>query len=204
LFVLNQEQGEYLVKLARATIEYELGLVAKPRTDDAPDVTKAKCGVFVTLNTVQGESESLRGCIGYPYPIKDLLTAVIDSAHNAAFSDPRFPPVDKEEMDNIKVEVSVLTPPQPVKVGNPMEYPAKVKVGRDGLILSRGMRRGLLLPQVAVEWGWDSEEFLSQCCFKAGIPPDSWLLEGTEIQVFQALIYSERSPHGDIVRHEID
>jgi uncharacterized protein (TIGR00296 family) len=203
LFVLNAEHGEYLVKLARTVIESELGLVERPRTADAPSVTKAKCGVFVTLNTVRDEGETLRGCIGYPYPIKDLLTAVMDSAHNAAFGDPRFPPVERDEMDHIKVEVSVLTPPLIVKVSNPIEYPSKVKVGRDGLILSRGMRRGLLLPQVAVDWGWDAEEFLSQCCFKAGLPPDSWLLEGTEVQVFQAIIYVERSPRGEVVRHEI-
>jgi uncharacterized protein (TIGR00296 family) len=76
-------------------------------------------------------------------------------------------------------------------------------VGRDGLIMSRGYRRGLLLPQVAVEWGWDSEEFLAQCCYKAGLPPDSWLLDDTEVQRFQAIIYSEDSPRGIVSRHEL-
>jgi uncharacterized protein (TIGR00296 family) len=191
------------VKLARALIESELGINAKPNLGDAPDVTKTKCGVFVTLNIVSEGGDQLRGCIGYPYPIKDLLSAVIDSAHNAAFGDPRFPPVTKCEIENIKVEVSILTPPVTVEVSDPRDYPNKVKIGRDGLILSRGLRRGLLLPQVAVDWGWDSEEFLSQCCFKAGLPPDSWLLKGTEIQIFQAIIYTELTPRGKVVKHEI-
>jgi len=106
-------------------------------------------------------------------------------------------------MDSILVEVSVLTPPETIKVENPKDIPGEVMVGRDGLIMGRGYRRGLLLPQVAVEWGWDSEEFLAQCCYKAGLPPDSWLLEDTEVQRFQAIIYSENSPRGRVSRHKL-
>lgn len=135
--------------------------------------------------------------------MKDLLTAVKESALNAAFEDPRFPPVKKEEMDGIVVEVSVLTPPETLEIVKPGDVPGEIIVGRDGLIIGRGYRRGLLLPQVAVDWGWDSEEFLAQCCYKAGLPPDSWLLEGTEIQRFQAIIFAEASPRGAVVRHEL-
>jgi len=184
-------------------IEARLGSTSEPDTSDAPKVTETRCGVFVTLNKLEGSGHTLRGCIGYPYPIKDLLTAVKESAVNAAFEDPRFPPVSRDEVDSILIEVSVLTPPETIKVDHPIDMPGEVVVGRDGLIISRGYRRGLLLPQVAVEWGWDSEEFLAQCCFKAGLPPDSWLLDGTEVQRFQAIIYSEDSPRGRVSRHEL-
>ncbi len=204
MFTLNQKEGEYIVRLARASIESELGLTGKPDTRDAPEITKTKCGVFVTLSVIDGERDILRGCIGYPYPIKDLLSAVIESASNAAFSDPRFPRVSVKDMPKIKVEVSVLTPPERIKVKNPREYPEKLKVGQDGLIISKGIWRGLLLPQVAVNCGWDSEEFLSQCCFKAGLSPDSWLLEDTEVQKFQAIIYAEESPNGKIMKNTLD
>jgi len=200
---LTQEDGEYLVRLARKEIEARLGLTHEPDTSDAPEVTETMCGVFVTLNKLEGSGHRLRGCIGYPYPVKDLLTAVRESALNAAFDDPRFPPVSKNEVDSILVEVSVLTPPETIKVEHPKDVPGEVLVGRDGLIISRGYNRGLLLPQVAVEWGWDSEEFLAQCCYKAGLPPDSWLLDGTEVQRFQAIIYSEESPRGRVSRHEL-
>ena len=196
-------EGEYLVRLARTEIEARLGITREPDTSDAPEATKTMCGVFVTLNKLEGTGHRLRGCIGYPYPMKDLLTAIRESALNAAFDDPRFPPVSKNEMDSILVEVSVLTPPEKIKVEHPKDIPGEVVVGRDGLIMSRGYRRGLLLPQVAVEWGWDSEEFLAQCCYKAGLPPDSWFLEGTEVQRFQAIIYSEDSPRGRVSRHEL-
>jgi uncharacterized protein (TIGR00296 family) len=106
-------------------------------------------------------------------------------------------------MDEIVVEVSVLTPPEVVKVDDPRRFPEQVKVGVDGLIIRRGGRSGLLLPQVAVDWEWDAEEFLSQCCVKAGLPPDSWLIPGTEVQKFQALIFAEESPRGTIKRVEI-
>jgi uncharacterized protein (TIGR00296 family) len=196
-------EGEYLVRLARTMIEARLGLTSEPDTGDAPKVTETMCGVFVTLNKLEGSGHRLRGCIGYPYPVKDLLTAVRESALNAAFDDPRFPSVSKNEMDSILVEVSVLTPPETIKVENPKDIPGEVVVGRDGLIMGRGYRRGLLLPQVAVEWGWDSEEFLAQCCYKAGLPSDSWLLEDTEVQRFQAIIYSENSPRGRVSRHKL-
>lgn len=204
MFTITDEEGKYMVKLARATIEAELGLREAPSRDDAPKVTQEKCGVFVTLNKVGAGSHSLRGCIGYPYPVKRLLDALTESATNAAFDDPRFPPVKASEMERILVEISVLTPPETIRVATPREHSSHVKVGEDGLIVSRGMRRGLLLPQVATDWGWDPEEFLSQCCLKAGLPPDAWLLEGTEVQRFQAIIFAEENPGGAVARHELN
>lgn len=202
-FDLSLEEGAFLVGLARRTIESVLGGGRPPSTSEAPEVAKRHCGVFVTLNKVRGGEHSLRGCIGYPYPVKALADAVFDVAHGAAFEDPRFPRVSAGEMDEIVVEVSVLTPPEVVKVDDPRRYPEQVKVGVDGLIIRRGGRSGLLLPQVAVDWEWDAEEFLSQCCVKAGLPPDSWLMPDTEVQKFQALIFAEESPRGTIKRVEI-
>jgi len=204
VFTITDEEGKYMVKLARATIEAELGLREAPSRADAPKVTQEKCGIFVTLNKAGAGSHSLRGCIGYPYPVKRLLDALTESATNAAFDDPRFPPVKASEMERILVEISVLTPPETIRVATPREHSSHVKVGEDGLIVSRGMRRGLLLPQVATDWGWDPEEFLSQCCLKAGLPPDAWLLEGTEVQRFQAIIFAEENPGGAVARHELN
>jgi len=96
--------------------------------------------------------------------------------------------------------VSVLTPPQIIEVKKTDEYPNKIKVGEDGLVVERGMFKGLLLPQVPVEWKWDAEEFLCQCCIKAGLSPDYWLLNGTKIYKFQAIIFEEEEPKGAVKR----
>ena len=103
-----------------------------------------------------------------------------------------------EELDHVVFEVSVLTPPEPIEVENPREYCSKIKVGRDGLIVERSYCKGLLLPQVPVEWNWDEEAFLCQCCIKAGLPPDSWLLKGTKIYKFSCIIAQETSSKGPV------
>ncbi|HUS78581.1 MAG TPA: TIGR00296 family protein [Patescibacteria group bacterium] len=202
-FELSQVEGEYIVRLARGAIEAVLGAGEAVNTDEASVKLREECGVFVTLNKVEGGSHSLRGCIGFPYPVKPLVEAIADSAVSAALRDPRFPPVEVGEMDEIVVEVSVLTPPEVIEVASPEGYPEQVEVGRDGLIVARRDNRGLLLPQVPVEWGWDAEEFLSQCCIKAWLPPDAWLLPGTEISKFRAIIFAEVSPRGAVERVEL-
>jgi len=202
-FELSDEEGAYLVGLAREAIESQLRFGRTTVPDGASEHLRTECGVFVTLNLVEGDSHRLRGCIGLPYPTKPLVDAVVDSAVSAALKDPRFPAVSYDEMASIAVEVSVLTPPEVVSVEKSEEYPGAVEVGRDGLIISRGGNRGLLLPQVPVEWGWDAEEFLSQCCVKAWLPPDAWLLPGTEVSRFQAIIFSEGEPRGEVKRVEL-
>ena len=197
-FELSPMEGVYLVRLARRAIEVMLrsGDVVEP--SDAPEKVRVPCGVFVTLNRVEGSSHSLRGCIGFPYPVKSLAEAVVDAAISAALRDPRFNPVSIKEMDSIVVEVSVLTPPEIISVEMPEQYPDLIEVGKDGLIVTRGINQGLLLPQVPVEWRWDAEEFLTQCCMKAGLTPDSWLLPDTKISKFRAIIFSEDEPRGAI------
>jgi len=200
-FQLNQQEGEYLVKLARKAVEEYLknGKVISP-AKDAPLKLLERCGVFVTINSVRDGGKELRGCIGYPYPTTMLAQAVIESAVNSATQDPRFYPLTNQELGSVVFEVSVLTPPELVKTDNPKKYLSHIKVGKDGLIIERGGCKGLLLPQVPVEWRWDEEEFLCQCCIKAGLPPDNWLLKDTKIYKFQAIIFEEETPRGEIER----
>jgi len=203
-FHLTHEDGKFLVRLARETVEKYLKdgkMMQAPK--DVSSKLMEHCGVFVTLNSVRGREKELRGCIGFPYPTHPLVEAVIGSAIDSATQDPRFSPLSHDELDSIVFEVSVLTPPKLIKVEKPTEYPSKIEVGKDGLIVERGYYKGLLLPQVPVEWNWNEEEFLCQCCIKAGLPPDNWLLKETKIYKFQAIIFEELEPKGEIVRKEL-
>jgi uncharacterized protein (TIGR00296 family) len=200
--IYSNDDGKFLIKLARKTVdEYVHHKNKLQAPEDTPDHLKAKSGVFVTLNTQSGDITSLRGCIGRPYPTQPLIEATIDSAVDAAVHDPRFSPVSPKELDSIIVELSVLTPPRKLEYTNPDELLNLVKIGQDGLIVSRGMWRGLLLPQVPVEWKWDVKEFLQHTCNKAGLPGNAWKELDTEFMAFQAEIFGELKPHGNIVRN---
>lgn len=200
-FQLSLEEGIFLVRLARTTAEEYLKTKKQMRIpENIPQKLLQFCGVFVTINSIENGEKKLRGCIGYPYPTTPLTQAIIESAINSATQDPRFHPISLSELENVVFEISVLTPPQIIKVEKPSEYPSKIKVGEDGLIVEKGMFKGLLLPQVPVEWKWDKEEYLCQCCIKAGLPPDCWLLKGTKIYKFQALIFEEEKPRGEVKR----
>jgi len=198
---LSLEEGKFLVELARKAVEEYLK--SRKRISASENISEKllqPCGVFVTINTIRDGEKELRGCIGYPYPTTPLVQAVIESAISSATQDPRFYPLSLSELDNVVFEVSVLTPPQLIEVKKPSEYLTKIMVGKDGLIVERGMFKGLLLPQVSVEWEWDEEEFLCQCCIKAGLPPDCWLLKDTKIYKFQAIIFEEEKPRGEVKR----
>jgi uncharacterized protein (TIGR00296 family) len=203
-FQLALEEGKFLVNLARqAVTEY----LEQRKSLQVPKNVVPKlmepCGVFVTLNSYRNGTKVLRGCIGLPYPTTPLVEAVIDAAVSAATQDPRFPPVAKEELDQIVFEVSVLTPPEQVIAEKPTDYISKIKVGRDGLIMEKGYSKGLLLPQVPVELKWNTEEFLCQTAMKAGLSPDAWLLKDTKIYKFQAIIFEEQTPKGNIKQKTI-
>ncbi|MEM3381911.1 MAG: TIGR00296 family protein [Candidatus Bathyarchaeia archaeon] len=193
---LQLDEGRFLVEVSRRAItEYlKVRKIIQP-PPETPSKLFMNSGVFVTLrNHATGE---LRGCIGFPEPTSRLIEATITSAIEAATGDPRFPPVTLEELDELTIEVSVLTPPQEIDA-SPEEIPKRIVIGVDGLIVSRGSKRGLLLPQVAVEWNWDQEEFLANCSMKAGLPPDGWLLKGTKVFKFQAEIFREKGPNGPV------
>jgi uncharacterized protein (TIGR00296 family) len=200
-FELNIEEGKFLIQLARNAVKEYLETrryIKAP--ENTPRTLLEHCGVFVTINSLKKGEKELRGCIGYPYPTNPLAEAVIDSAINAATQDPRFYPLSLSELGEVIFEVSVLTPPEAIEVKKPEEYLSKIKVGEDGLIVEKGIFKGLLLPQVPVEWGWCEEEFLCQCCVKAGLPPDSWLTKGAKIHKFTAIIFEEKTPKGEVKR----
>lgn len=175
-----QEKRE-LLNLARNTIFVYLSNGTREYPADPNPAFLPERGVFVTLHR-QGE---LRGCIGYPLPVKPLVEAVVDNAVSAATEDPRFPPVTLEEMELIDIEISVLTVPQEVKSVE------DVLVGRDGIIITKGYNRGLLLPQVPVEQRWDLNQYISYGCMKAGLPQDEWQ-RGVTIETFQAIVFGEK------------
>ena len=186
--MLNEKDKLFLLNLARNAItDYIVnGNIITPPTD-TPDYLEEKMGAFVTLN----KNNMLRGCIGYSEPFKPLVQAIIDVAIAAATSDPRFNKVTFDELDNIDLEISVLTKPELVIVNKPQEYLNKIVVGIHGLIVEKGICKGLLLPQVPVEWNWDVEEFLCQTCVKAGLMDDAWFDEDVKIYSFQAIIFKE-------------
>ncbi len=178
-FSLNSREKKYLLRIARAAIK--AGLEGKEYTPPSPPTERLKepRGVFVTLK-IKGK---LRGCIGYILPVKPLYIATAEMARAAAFRDPRFTPLSKDEFGKIEIEISVLTPPQPTT-------PSRVVVGRDGLIVSYMGAQGVLLPQVPVEEGWDRLRFLSAVCLKAGVERDCWR-KGAKLFSFQAIVFKE-------------
>jgi AmmeMemoRadiSam system protein A len=181
--MLTPEQRSQLLSIARRSIEAVLA-GHRPDLDAAsldPVLTRPS-GAFVTLHEQGGE---LRGCIGSIQAVAPLFQAVSSSAINAAFRDPRFFPVTAEELPALQLEISVMSP---IEVVTNIE---EIEVGRDGLIVSRGSRAGLLLPQVASEYGWDRETFLRQTCVKAGLPPDAWRSPDCRIERFSAEVFAE-------------
>jgi len=188
--LLTEKEGNIALELARrAIIEYLSG----NRTigaDDLPSVFYKNRGVFVTLNKRINTIKELRGCIGRPYPVMLLGDAIIISAINAATEDPRFMSVTIKEMDDIEIEVTVLTMPYKLE-GRPEELPGKIEIGRHGLIVQKGFNSGLLLPQVAEEHGFNAEEFLTQTCMKAGLTPDAWFDPDTQVCAFEGQIFSQ-------------
>lgn len=190
-------EGAELVRLARTAVEKYL---QESTIIKAERETQEKAGVFVTLNYVTTtKKEYLRGCIGFPLPERPLYQGVVEAAIAAATEDPRFPPLDIHELDNILFEISVLTPPERITV-SPADYGKEIEIGRDGLILQWRFGSGLLLPQVPVELKWDVEQYLANICYKAGAPPDVWLDPSSKLYKFQATVFKEVEPKGEVIR----
>ncbi|MFX1486830.1 MAG: TIGR00296 family protein [Promethearchaeota archaeon] len=196
---LNLKEGEYLIRFARKSIETYLTTGERLKTpEDAPKILYEKRGVFVTLQRILEDEKRLRGCIGFIVPQYSLIEATSHSSISAAVDDPRFPPVEFDELKRIAIEVSVLTPAQLVKISRPEDYLSKIKVGRDGLIAKLGWKTGVLLPQVPVEYGWNEEKFMRQTCIKAFLPQDAWKEDGFELYSFQSQIFEEKFPNGEV------
>lgn len=184
--LLSDDEGKLALRLARGTLDHVIGNNAQPDIS-LPPVFSDKRGVFVTL-TIEG---NLRGCIGFPYPVMPLGDAIAEAATAAALQDPRFHPVNKSELTAIRLEVTVLTVPVVMEC-TPKDRPAKVIVGKHGLIVKGQGRSGLLLPQVATEYGWDTGEFLDHTCIKAGFPGRCWDTDGVEVLTFEGQIFTEQ------------
>lgn len=185
--VLTADDGKLAIKIVRENILSYLNDETYQCGYELPEVFQEKLGVFVTLN----KNNTLRGCIGYPEPYEKLIDALLDVSLASAFDDPRFTPLTKDEFDEIEVEISVLTKPQKIVVDNYEEYLSKIELGVDGLIIEKGYNRGLFLPQVATEQNWNIEEYLTNLCYKAGLPSHSWMDDDSVLYNFQAQIINE-------------
>lgn len=178
---LSSEEQAALLRLARQSLEAHVCRKPLPPVQVEFPRLRQRRGAFVTLKK-HGE---LRGCIGHIWPVKPLYQTVIEMAEAAALYDYRFPPVKPEELEDLTIEISVLSPLRPISDLR------EIEVGKHGIYLTYGRFSGLLLPQVATEQGWDREEFLAHTCLKAGLPPDMWR-RGAKIQVFTAQVFGER------------
>lgn len=188
-FSLTQAQQDYLLALARKAVGRYLEKKETLEVDDEDldPALKKERGCFVTLN----KQEDLRGCIGHIEPQESLYKAVIDNAINAAVNDHRFNSVTSDELDQIAIEISILTVPQEVEFNSGQELKEKLREGVDGVILKRGVYQSTYLPQV-----WDQlpdrEEFLRRLCRKGGMSQDCWQDPATEVHVYQAFVFSEK------------
>ncbi len=198
--MLTLEEGTKAVHFARQIIQDHLQH-AKHTSSNLGGSFHQKQGVFVTLHTFP--DHELRGCIGIPLPIMTLEEALIESAKSVT-RDPRFPPLQRKELDAIVVETTVLTKPQRINAPQPQDYLKHILIGRDGLLVEQSFYKGLLLPQVPVEQEWEPEEYLSHACMKAGLPPDAWIDKATKISTFQGQIFTEIKPQGSIKEIHLD
>jgi uncharacterized protein (TIGR00296 family) len=198
--MLTLDEGKKAVNYARNTVETFVKNNTTP-SNDLKGVFSEKQGAFVTIHTFP--EHDLRGCIGIPLPVMSLKEAISEGAKSAT-RDPRFLPLGENELNNIIIEVTILTPPMIIEVDKPEEYLSNIEIGRDGLIVEQGFYKGLLLPQVPVEQGWDKEEFLSHTCMKAGLLPDAWFDKSTKVSKFSGQVFTEVKPHGEIKEKKLD
>ncbi len=184
--MLNNSEKKELLLLARNTIEKYItsGIILSPDTGKITPEMKKNFGAFVTLHN----NGRLRGCIGMITTEEPLYKTIIQMAIAAAAEDPRFEPVSADELKDIDIEVSVLSKPEKV---NSID---EIELGKHGVIVKKGLRSGVFLPQVAAETGWDKKTFMEQLCAgKAGLEPDAYLKPGTEIFIFTADVFGENN-----------
>ncbi len=181
----SSDRRSELLSIARRSIDRKLNGEGPLEVLERPHAEEASCGVFVTLKM----KSDLRGCIGTLAAEEGISRTVAEFALNAAFEDPRFPPLTLEEWRDVLVEISILSPPRLIAEEH-------FEVGRHGLILEIGGRRGLLLPQVAEEWGFTKEQFLGALARKAGLPEDGWKLPGAKLYAFEAEVFGEEAGAG--------
>lgn len=186
--MLTQDQEERLLEIARSNIERFVTEAERIEPEPKPWMKKER-GVFVTLKS---SSDQLRGCIGKPYPNQTILEAVLESSASAT-QDPRFPPLGEGELDDVEIEITVLTSPEEIEVDNLKEAEEKIELGKHGLVVRRRSLQGLLLPQVPEDHGMNLEEFLDHTCRKAGLSPGAWRKEEVSLLRFQGQVFSKSS-----------
>jgi AmmeMemoRadiSam system protein A len=186
---LSEDEGNYLLKVARSTIKKRLNNEEQPQIDwkDLPEKFQEQLGTFVTI-TIDG---NLRGCIGHIIPRETAIEGIRENAINAAFRDPRFPPLTREEFDHIEIEISILTAPEELRYTDADDLLNKLRPGVDGVIIKKGYHEATFLPQV---WDQlpDKEEFLSHLCMKAGLSHDSWRKEKLQVSTYQVQAFEEK------------
>ena len=183
---LSMEEKKRLLQIARQTISKHLknGKTERKQADTA--ALAAPCGAFVTIH----KKAMLRGCIGTFVSDRPLVDTVQEMAISASTKDPRFAPMSEDELGEVDLEISVLSPLR--RISDPTE----IEVGRHGIFITRGFYSGVLLPQVATEQGWDRDTFLQQTCIKAGLPTDAWKDPATKIEIFEAQVFGENDING--------
>ncbi len=202
---VSLEEACFLIRLARRAVEEYLNRreIIKP-PEDTPEKLFRHGMVFTTIETYHSYSHrTLRGCIGFLQPVYPLVEAAIRSAIEAAFRDPRFPPLEKHELDKVTFELSILSIPVKIEATTPWDILGKIVIGRHGLVVKRGWYQGTLLPQVPIEYCWDQETFLAETCLKAGLEPDCWLDKDTEVLLYEGRVFREKEPHGEIEERDL-
>jgi AmmeMemoRadiSam system protein A len=179
-FTLSDEEKRILLRTAREAIASRLQR-RQPSYPEPTETLNRKCGAFVTLH----RGGKLRGCIGFVVARTPLIETVREAAVSAAFQDPRFAPLGRHELEEVVLEISALSPLEPVP------GPESIQVGVHGIMIRKGLHSGLLLPQVATEYSWDRETFLTHTCYKAGLPGDCWRSPDARIEAFTAIVFSE-------------
>ena len=181
--MISDEDKSVMLSAAREVVTAAAKGETVARLDPLKEIDYQPMGVFVTLH----KTGELRGCIGYIEGVKPLGDAIIEMSEAAATRDPRFAPVTEDELEEIDLEISLLSPLEKI------DDPEQIEIGKHGLVIKNGFNKGLLLPQVATENNWDRKTFLEHSCLKANLPSDAWQLDDTEISIFSAEVFSESS-----------
>jgi AmmeMemoRadiSam system protein A len=179
---LNPQEQKTLLRIARETIGRKTRGDKPGKVEIPSESLERPCGAFVSLH----KHGQLRGCIGTFTSSRPLVNTVQEMAVSASAQDPRFPPVGEDELEDVDIEISVLSPLREIK------DVSEIEVGRHGIYITKGFHSGVLLPQVAVEYGWDRDTFLEHTCIKAGLPPDTWKQAGVKIEIFEAQVFGEK------------
>ncbi len=187
--MISKHAGNFMVQLVKDVIAAELREEMIVIPPEYPKELDQKAGIFVTLYKKMGSYRNLNGCIGLPYPDKPLIDGCVQAALSA-LRDDRFSPLELKDLEKLEVEISVLSLPERIIVKKPEEYPNKIRIGTDGLIIKKGIMSGLFLPQVPVEQKWNTLQYLENLCEKAGLNKTTWKDPAAELYKFLTQVFT--------------